>query len=129
MATMVLFSAVEGTVLKEGVPISGASVEREFRWGWKDETGTDTATTDAAGKFTLPVIKRSSILGGLLPHEPMIRQTILIRHDGTTYKAWMFDKGNYDLNGELKGRPIRIACRLEAPLHHSGDVYGICDLI
>lgn len=129
MAKMVLFSAVRGTVLENGRPVSGATIEREFRWAWKDEVGTDHAVTSAQGEFSLPPIVRSSFLGSLLPHEPMVRQTILIRHAGKTYKAWMFDKGNYDDNGELKGRPIVMRCRLEAePVRQQGELFGICEL-
>ena len=128
MAKMVIFSAVQGRVLEQGEPVAGAVVEREFRWAWKDETGTDRATSGADGSFSLPAIERSSFLGSLLPHEPMVRQTILIRHGGKTYKAWMFDKGNYDNNGELKGRPIVMVCRLENAPKKTGEVFGICDL-
>ena len=128
MKKMVLFSAVRGKVLMAGAPVAGASVEREFVWGWKDETGRDSATTDANGEFHLAAVLRSSRLGSLLPHEPSIRQTILLRHGGQTYKAWMFDKGNYDDNGELAGKPIVMTCRLETAPQRRGAVYGICEL-
>ena len=127
MAKMVMFSAVSGKVLQDGKPVAGAVVEREFRWSWKEETGTDSTQTNAAGEFRFPVIERSSLMGSLLPHEPIVRQTILIKHGGKTHKAWMFDKRNYRPEGEI-GRPIVMSCRLEAELHHTGDVYGICDL-
>lgn len=127
MATMVLFSAVRGTVLSDGQPVAGATIERQWNWAWKQEDGADRAVTGADGSFALPLIERKSFLGGVLPHEPMVRQTILIHHGGQTWKAWMYDKGNYDRDGEI-GRPIVMTCRLESPLHHTGTVYGICDL-
>jgi hypothetical protein len=58
----------------------------------------------------------------------MVRQTILIKHAGQTHKAWMFDKANYDDNGELQGKPIRLTCRLESHPTRRGDVFGICEL-
>jgi len=128
MGKMVLFSAVRGKVVQDGRPVQGAVVEREFKWAWKDETGRDNATTDANGEFSFSPVVRSSFFGSLLPHEPMVRQTILIRHGGQTYKAWMFDKGNYTDNGELKGRPIVMTCRLETQPQRRGEVFGICDL-
>jgi len=127
MAKMVMFSAVSGQVLQDGKPVAGALVEREFRWSWKSETGTDSTQTDASGAFRLPVIERSSFMGSLLPHEPNVRQTILIKHGGKTHKAWMFDKGNYKLDGEL-GKAIVMTCRLEREPMHTGDVFGICEL-
>lgn len=127
MAKMVMFSAVSGQVLQDGKPVAGAVVEREFRWSWKSETGTDSTQTDAQGAFKLPVIERSSFMGSLMPHEPFVRQTILIKHGGKTHKAWMFDKGNYKLDGEI-GKPIVMTCHLEKEPTHHGDVFGICEL-
>jgi len=128
MGQMYLFSAVDGVVTRQGKPLPGCRVERSFFWHWKDERGSESAVTDASGRFAFAEIVRSSLLGSLLPHEPMVEQTILIRHDGQTYKAWMFDKRNYDKNGELQGRSISLLCDLDAPLNHKGDVYGICEL-
>jgi hypothetical protein len=128
MASMMLFSAVSGQVLENGKPVPGALVEREFCWAWKQESGTDSTTTDADGAFSLPAIKRRSLLGGLLPREPFVEQTILIQYDGQTYQAWMFNKGNYEDEGEL-GRPIVLSCRLENESSWREGVFGICEII
>lgn len=128
MAKMVIFSAVKGRVLDGDKPVAGAVIEREFRWGWKDEIGIDKTTSGADGAFSLPVIERSSFLASFLPHEPVIRQTLTIRHDGKAYEAWLYNKHNYDDNGELDGRPIKITCRLETPPQRRGSVYGICEI-
>lgn len=128
MAKMVIFSAVQGRVLDNGKPVAGAQIEREFKWAWKDETGTDATTTGADGAFALPAIERSSFLGSLLPHEPVIRQSITIRHAGKAYEAWLHNKHSYADNAELGGRPIRLVCRLENPPQRRNDgIYGICE--
>ena len=127
MGKLVLFSQMQGVVTLAGAPVPGAVLEREFRWAWKRETGTETTETDAAGRFRFPAIERSSFLGFLLPHEPNVRQTVLIRHGGKSFKAWMFDKGNYRANGEV-GKPIVMTCRLDSEPAHDGDVFGICEL-
>jgi len=128
MGKMYLFSEITGVVVKSSAPVQDATVEQEYRWAWKDETGKEQVKTDSQGNFSFPAIVRNSFFGSLLPHEPMIRQTLLIKHEGQVYKAWMFDKGNYDQNGELKGKPISLYCDLDEPLSHKGDVYGICQL-
>jgi hypothetical protein len=128
MSKMYLFSEVKGVVVQKGVPVEGAVVEQEFRWAWKDEVGLVQTKTATDGKFSFPAVVRSSFLGSLLPHEPMIRQTILIRYAGNEYKAWMFDKGSYKENSELQGKAISLYCDLEEPLSHKGEVYGICQL-
>lgn len=127
MAKMVIFSAVSGRVLLDGAPVAGALVEREYRWVWKDETGTDKTVSGANGEFSLPVIERSSLLGSLLPHEPNIRQSLTIRHAGKNHEAWLYNKHSYTNNDELEGRPIRLVCRLESQAQRRGRVYGICE--
>jgi hypothetical protein len=127
MGKKCMFSEVQGVVLHNNQPVMGAVVEREFKWTWKGETGKDQTTTGSKGEFRLPAIYRSS-MGSFLPHEPIVRQTILIQHGGQTFKAWMLDKSNYDENGELQGKPIRLLCRLETEPKRSGEVFGICDL-
>ena len=129
MGKMYLFSEVRGTVTHKGQPVQGAQLEREYRWAWKNEVGKDAAVTDAKGQFSFPSVVRSSFLGSFLPHEPMVQQTILIQHQGQTYKAWMYDRGNYQDLGELKGKPIVLKCDLDAPLSHKSGIYGICEIV
>lgn len=129
MGKMVLFSAVRGQVLLNGKPVVGATVEREFDWAWKSEKGRDSTLTDAEGRFSLAPITRTSFLGGLLPHEPVVRQVISIDHAGKRYKAWATFKRDYEDNGELDGRPIVMTCRLEAEPQRRGEVFGLCELL
>lgn len=128
MGKMVLFSAVRGTVLQDGKPVAGAAIEREFDWAWKSEKGRDATTTDAAGAFALPAIVRNSFMGSLLPHEPLVKQTITITHAGQSHKAWVLFKRDYDDNGELDGRPIVMTCKLGSEPQRRGEVFGICEL-
>ena len=128
MGKLCIFSAVEGIVLNQNKPVAGAVINRKFVWTWGKETGIDEAVTDANGEFRLPAIFRSSLLGSFLPHQPFIEQTLLIQHQGREYKAWMFDKMDYEENGELKGKPISLVCRLENEPSRKDGVYGICEM-
>ncbi|MCP5159238.1 MAG: hypothetical protein H6975_07415 [Gammaproteobacteria bacterium] len=128
MSKFCLFSAVQGIVLSQDKPVTGAVVDRKFVWAWGKETGIDEAVTDTDGTFQLPAIFRSSLLGSILPHQPFIEQTLLIKHQGKEYKAWMFDKMDYEENGELKGKPISLVCHLENEPSRHGEVYGICEI-
>lgn len=125
MASKVLFSAVRGKVLLDDQPVAGALLERTFHWGWKDETGSDRTTTDAQGEFRFGSVQRRTLLGSLLPHEPLIKQEITITHAGRTYTAWAMFKRDYADNGELSGRPIVLTCRLDSEPQRRGDVFGI----
>ncbi len=127
MAKLVLFSAIQGRVLDNGKAVAGAQIERSWRWGWKNEDGADHTSTAADGSFALPAVVRSSLLGSLLPHESLVDQIITIQYSGKAYKAWAHFKRNYDDNGEHKGRPLRIICRLESEPARRSDVFGICE--
>lgn len=127
MAKMVLFSAMEGRVLHNGKPVAGAQIERSWRWSWKSENGADQTTTAADGGFVLPAVVRTSWMGSLLPHEPLVDQIISIQVAGKTYKAWAHFKRNYDTNGEHQGLPLRVTCRLESEPVRRAEIFGICE--
>jgi hypothetical protein len=127
MSSRVLFSAVQGQVLLQGKPVAGAVVERQFEWN--NETSSDRVSSGADGNFSFAAVTRkTSFMDRLLPSEPMVKQTILILHDGKSHKAWHHFKRNYDNNGELGGRAIRMTCRLEREPERRGEVFGICEL-
>ena len=127
MAKMVLWSAMKGRVLMDGQPAAGAVLVRRYHWHWKDEKGSDRTTTNANGEFALPAIEGSSLLGGLLPHEPVIEQVMVIEYQGKSYDAWAYFKGSYKDNAENAGKPIDVTCRLEAPRAKHGQVSGLCE--
>lgn len=128
MGRMCLFSAVRGVVLDHGKPVEGARIEQSWEWGWNDTKGHQEAVTDQRGTFAFSPVWRHSLMASLLPHEPVVVQTILVHFAGETYKAWMFDKHTYKENGELGNKPVEIICRLEADVTHHGKIYGICEL-
>jgi hypothetical protein len=101
MFTVYVFSEVKGQVVSGGKPIAGATLGRFYDWGWGHKQGQDETKTDANGDFTFPPIKKNMILGSLLPHQPHIRQLILIKIDDKIYKAWGASKWNYALHGEI----------------------------
>jgi hypothetical protein len=126
----VMFSQVQGVVVKNGKPVSGASVMREFEWAWNDIRETDKTTTDGEGKFSFLLITRLSIMTSIMPHEPVIFQKITIVHDDKKYLAWSYFKHNYDNNGEVDGRRLNLHCELtrEEDFHIKPALFGICTL-
>ena len=106
----------------------------------RGETGVDRATTGSDGSFSLPAITRRSMGASVLPHQPLITQKIVIRHDGEEYPAWELQKKGYNDQGELqallKGGPhtpdtlpssIDIVCELTSKPTPKGAIYGICE--
>ena len=63
-----------------------------------------------------------------LPHEPVIKQVILIKHAGKSYEAWNFYKRDYAANSERQGKPINILCNLDKSPSDKSDIFGIFEL-
>lgn len=127
MGGKVMFSAVTGQVLQNGKPLAGVKVVRQYTWAWNDKKVVEEVVTDAAGSFSFKQASQSSLLTSIVPHEPVIYQTIHIFHNDKKYVGWRHTKHNYDSEGELR-RPISIVCDLaiEPEFYMSPDVFGVC---
>lgn len=125
----IMFSEVFGQVTLNGAPVKDAIIERYYRWAWDDKKESDNTTTNEKGIFNLPAQEKNAFISSLIPHEPSIFQQITIKHQGKEYVAWHYTKHNYDKNGELGGRPIRLKCELsKQPAFTDDDYYGICTI-
>lgn len=124
---LVLFSEVHGTVLKAGAPVEGAELIQKVVWSDDaDKNPTQHTVTDKDGVFAFPAIERNASLLRLIPAQPTIQQTILIRYQGVEFVAWLHGKGSYNANTELDGRPFRLVCELTRQPDYEGKHYGIC---
>jgi hypothetical protein len=125
-----VFSAVEGTIVRNGELITNATIKRTYTWDGQDIT--DEIKTDKNGFFSFPAQHESSVWA-FFPHNPSIIQFINISIEDKEYQAWGFQKGNYDINGELDGKPMNLFCDLDTPkATHKVNEYknyvGICVL-
>lgn len=122
-----LFSETAGIVTRDGAPVSGVEVMRAHQWN--DGRKTTTTTTGPDGRFHFPAVEDRS-LSGFLPGEVVIEQEITLRHEGRDYLAWQTAKRNFDVDGELGGRPLDLRCELTAEhtVREIGDavIRGIC---
>ena len=122
-----LFSATRGVVTRNGAPVANAEVERTYKWGWRDQTDSDKARTDAQGRFSFDTAWGSTLMHGVLPLHRMVIQTITIRDAGQEYRAWSLGKHNFDDLGEV-GRPIVLSCELTAQDENRKTHWGIGQL-
>ena len=114
--SLVLMSAMEGRLIDaDGRPAAGIRLVRSWDWAWRNLQGRDEASTDENGAFRFPAVTGRSLTARLLPHEPSIRQRIIAHHASGTVEIWLARKGNYDDNGELRGRHLRVLCDLAGP--------------
>ncbi|NJN48187.1 MAG: hypothetical protein HC808_18805 [Candidatus Competibacteraceae bacterium] len=123
---LVLFSDVEGVVLKDGVPVEGAEIMQEITYQEPGKIPSKTVETTPNGRFTLARVTRGSGLSRIIPGQPSILQRLVIRYDGKEYEGWRHNKNSYELNSELAGQPLRLICELANTPEFEGKHYGIC---
>lgn len=126
--TLVLTSAVEGRLVQDasGKPASGVTVRRSWTWGWNGREGAEETVTDSEGRFRFGEVTGRSLTAGILPHEPGVRQEIAADLPGGALTLLSLQKSNYDRNGELNGRPLRIMCRADLEPDARGFFWGTC---
>jgi hypothetical protein len=123
---LVLFSDVEGVVMKEGVPVAGAEIVQEITYQEPGKIPARTVQTGADGRFTLARVTTSAGLSRIIPGQPSILQRLMIRYNGVEYEGWRHNKNSYEINSELDGRSLRLVCELANTPDFEGKHYGIC---
>ncbi len=106
MAKFVLFSPISGKIVVAGKPIAGVTVTRWYKGGFSDKQATETTQTDATGAFSFPEATFSSIMAGIIPHEAVVTQKMIVTIDGAETRIYSTVKRNYELNGEYGGQPL-----------------------
>ena len=116
--TIYVFSEVKGVVTMNGEPVRGAQVIRVGDHE-EDKVYSDTALTDAQGRFSFGSVSTFSLRPLMLG--TIINQKITIKYQGMEYLAWKTAKQNNYLYGELNDEgaenPIKLdlLCELTEP--------------
>lgn len=129
----VLFSAIEGQVLKAATPLAGAVLIREWDFAENQVRGRDETTTDANGHFRFPAVTHPYKKPRLLAQEPIVAQLIRVQSGGTEWRVWAASK--HDLKagtesstapsaGSRPEMPLRITIDLDSPRALRGQVVG-----
>lgn len=109
----VIFSPMQGVLLKGGKPMANTKIIRRLRWNGNDEDGlVDEFTTDEAGRFSLPVHEEALSLG-------MLNQFVgkadleIETADGQDY-LWTSSKFSPEIFSETKGEMQELVCDIDA---------------
>jgi hypothetical protein len=138
---VVLFSAISGTLVKDGKPVAGATLTRRAKLGdWYE----DTAVTDKDGKFSFGTMKAFSLTAHMLPHEPVVSQQMFAVVGEIKHDVWYHTKRGYEDNSELTYwsmhvsglqkinatvNPIRVVCEFSAERQHAGGISSTCTFL
>lgn len=121
MAKYVLFSPVSGKLVAAGKPLAGVTVKRWYKGGYSSKEATDITQTDPNGQFSFPVATFSSLMAGIVPHEPVVTQRVFVVVDGQDVQVYGMVKHNYELNGEFGGQPLKFVFDPKAEIRQVGS--------
>lgn len=128
--SLVLASALEGRLIdsENGQPVAGVKIKRNWSWAWTNREGSDETVTDPEGRFHFDEVVGRSLTAKFVPHEPSVRHEITAELPDGSLTLLSLQKSNYEANGELGGRPLRIACRTDLEPDARGFFWGTCEL-
>jgi hypothetical protein len=121
MAKYVLFSPVSGKIVVAGKPLAGATVKRWYKGGYSSKEDTEITRTDGSGQFAFPMATFSSLMAGIMPHEPVVTQRMFVQVDGQEVQIYGTVKHNYELNGEFVGQPLNFVFDPTAEIRQVGS--------
>jgi hypothetical protein len=125
--TFTLASQMEAVLTDgSGKPAPDVRITRRWTWDWNGKTGADDTRTDAQGRFSFPEVTASSGLTGLIPHAPGVGIEFVADLPGGPLTLLDLRKLNYDPDGELDGRPLRLKCRSDIEAEARGFFWGTC---
>lgn len=129
------FSETEGTVFLNNLPISNASVKRIYQLGDYTDEVIEKTITNKDGKFTFPHGREYRIIKTI--GEAVIRQKILIKHEGKEYIGWKYTNRGLEEYPEI-GQKIKLNCNLGQPVekkklkakknYRPKDYEGLCNV-
>ncbi|WP_290616676.1 MULTISPECIES: carboxypeptidase-like regulatory domain-containing protein [unclassified Arsukibacterium] len=103
-----LSPAVQGKVLLNGAPVTGATVSRELHY---DKEYVDTAISDDSGNFSFPEKSIRSRKPGTL-QELRTRQVIVIHYQQDTYLLWYLTTSSLTPQQAIVQRLAALNCDL-----------------
>jgi hypothetical protein len=82
----VIFSPMEGVLLKGGVPLSNAKIIRRLTWNDNEEGLVEEFTTDEQGSFSLPIHEEALSIGMLSQFVASAQLEVL--YEGDLHDIW-----------------------------------------
>ena len=132
--------AVEGQVLLDGKPVSGAKVIRKCSRLFSKGQVYEDVVTGEDGRFRFEKIEDHSMFLTVFPHNTSVGQSLRIQYGEKEYKAFTYQKGNYRAGGEVyekkTDKPIRFKCSLNEeekerkhPVYSWDSYFGSCEIL
>ena len=128
---LVLFSAVEGRILQNGVPKPGVRIERSTYWSKDGEPRQSFTVTDALGYFSFPATRVSTPFNAFQKWfgEPLVQQYIYVREEGREVEVYRHSRKPFQLNNENVLSKIELEADLSQATVILGDYYQVNSVV
>lgn len=129
----VLFSAIDGRVVRGDAPVAGATLVREWAFAEKQVSGRDETVAGADGAFHFPAATFDYRPSRFFAQETIVSQSIRVRADGREWQVWSAAKHNLEPGtesatfpnmGQPSDVPLRVTIDLDSPQEMRGHVVG-----
>ena len=133
MTQAVLFSAIEGQVVKDGQPVAGATLVRDWEFAADKVVGHDETVTGAGGRFRFGPVIHAYQPPRMLAQQPIVDQRIHVTVDGRNWPVWTASKHDLEAGTEAKmgfvppsdvAVPLQVTIDLDSPRALRGRVIG-----
>ncbi len=109
--TYVIFSPMEGVLMKDGQPLPNTKIIRTLRWNDNDDGLTETFTTDEQGRFSLPIHEEDLTLGVLTQF--VAKTQLHVEKIEDSQLIWYNSKMTPEIHSETGGELFQLSCDLD----------------
>jgi len=106
----VIFSPLEGVLLKNGAPLPNTKIIRKLRWNGNEDGLVEEFFTDEKGYFSLPIHEEELSLNML--SQFVAKAELEVATDSVHYELWYNTKFNSELHSETDGPIHNLLCDL-----------------
>lgn len=133
MQQVVLFSGIEGQVVRNGQPVSGAKLSRFWDFSQDQVRGQDETITDTLGRFRMPTVMHTTRKPRFLAQQFVVSQVIRLKTGDRDWEVWVASKHEQGFGTERGSTPLstpdlnqhlRVLINLDAPMALRGGVAG-----
>lgn len=108
----VIFSPMEGVLLKNGKPLPNTKIIRRLKWNGNEDGLVEEFSTDELGRFSLPVHEEELALGML--SQFVGRADIEFETDNGKDYLWSSSKFFPEIYTETNGKIVNLVCDIMA---------------
>lgn len=105
MTRAVLFSALEGQLIKGGKPLQGATLLREWAFAENSLAASDSVVSDENGRFHFDAVIHEYRKPRFFAQQTVVSQLVRVQTNGSEWRVWVGTKLDLLAGTEPEGAP------------------------